>query len=102
MQRYAYFANVVCLFVANLSLFASFTRFAHNELPKVYLPEWCIGLDGLCRETLVSITINFCHRIVKLSSTMFDGDMVVTLTGTDEVAVVVDVDGVVRRGIYLI
>ena len=102
MQRYAYFANVVCLFVANFSLFASFTRFAHNELPKVYLPEGCIGLDGLCGETLVAITINSCYRIVKLSSIMFDGDTIAALTGTDEVAVVVDVDGVVRRGIYII
>ena len=102
MQSYAYFANVVCLFVANSSLFGSFSRFSHNEFPKVDLPERCRGLDGLHGEALVAIAVDGCDGIVELPSVVTDGDLVAALTGADEIAGIGDVDRIVARGVYII
>ena len=102
MQRYVYFANVVCLFVAKSSLFASFSWFAYDEFPEIEFPKGCRGLDGLRGETLVAISVDGCHCVVQLSSAMLHRDAIAALAGADEVAVVVDVDGVVGRGIYII
>jgi hypothetical protein len=102
VQSYAYFANVVCLFVAKSSFFGPFSRFSHNEFPKVNLPEWRRGFDGLHRETLVAITVNGSNSIVKLSPVMSYGDLITSLSGADEIAGIGNVNRIVVRRIYII